>query len=388
MIKKWISKAIFLIVFIVGGCSNEKTDVYQQLIDDSKAFLESADLENALAKAEEAIQLNEKEPSAYAIRGFIKLTQNELNQAKEDLSYAVSKIHEIDDEMDQYSVYVQMGNLMYFQENYEESLNYYHKALTINAEVSDLYNTIGLVYAAQGDYEAAIKEYFKALELDDGNYYAYGNVGKAYLMLDDPKRALTEINTAFNLYAKVPEFYVIKGKALIALERLEEAERVYLEAISIWEDLADAYYDLGDIYLRQGDYLASIQKFSFAKDYGIVEGYLGMGYCYRNLEQYEDAIKALKEYQSRIEGVDLKALYEMGLCYFQLGNYQQAITIYEEYLAIEENTEIMLIMGYAYEQLSEYDKAYDLFMRIIEMDPNHEDASKELAFIEENHLNE
>lgn len=388
MIKKWISKTIFLIVFIVGGCSNEQSDAYQKLIDESKAFLENSDLENALAKAEEAIQWNKEEPSAYAIRGFIKLTKNELNQAKEDLSYAVSKIHEIDDEMDKYSVYVQMGNLLYFQGNYEESLTYYNKALAINEEVSDLYNTIGLVYAAKGNYEAAIKEYFKALEQDDGNYYAYGNVAKAYLMLGDPQRALTEINTAFHLYAKVPEFYIIKGKSLIALERFEEAESVYLEAISLWEDLADAYYDLGDIYLRQGNYLASIQKFSFAKDYGIDEGFLGMGYCYRNLEQYEEAIIAFQEYQSRIEGVDLKALYEIGLCYFQLENYQQTVTTYKEYLSIEENTEILLIMGYAYEQLAEYDKAYDLFMRIIEIDPNHEDASKEIAFIEENHLNE
>lgn len=379
---------IFLIVFILGGCRNEQTEAYQLLIEESKAYLESSDFDKALLKVEEAIQLNEESPDAYAIRGFIKLTKNELNQAKEDLSYAVMNIHEIEEDMDKYSVYVQMGNLLYFQDKYDESLIYYQKALVIDDQVSDLYNTMGLVYAGKGDYKTALQQYLKALEFDDGNYYAYGNVAKAYLMLNDPERALTEINTAFNLYAQIPEFYLIKGKALIALERLDEAKSVFLEAVALWEELADAYYELGDIYLRQGDYLSSIQNFSFAKDYGIAEGYLGMGYCYRNLEQYEEAIQVLREYQDQIEGVDLKALYEIGLCYYQLENYQQTLTVYEEYLLIEENTEVMLIMGYAYEQLEKYDMAYEFFTKIIEIDPNHEQASKELAFIEENQLNE
>ncbi len=80
--------------------------------------------------------------------------------------------------------------------------------------------------------------------------------------------------------------------------------------------------------MLQGKYLKAINDFAYARDSGITEAILGMGYSYQGLEQYEDAIEAFALYLESIERVDLRAMYEIGVSYYQLEDYTQSITAF------------------------------------------------------------
>ncbi len=171
------------------------------------------------------------------------------------------------------------------------------------------------------------------------------------------------------------------------MNELETSIETFSEAIMRWSSYPDAYYKRGEAYLLQSEYLKAINDFAFARDSGIKEAILGMGYSYQGLEQYSDAIDSFKLYIESIDTIDLRAIYEMGVSYYQLEQYEQAITAFDQLLEYApEDTEAMLIKAYAYEKNNDYETAYIILEEILALDPEHQAALEEIAFIEKNNL--
>ncbi|CAF4161682.1 unnamed protein product, partial [Adineta steineri] len=82
-------------------------------------------------------------------------------------------LHQTTNESDKASIYYHLGWIKYFQEEYQEALSYYEKALAIrqlllpsnHPDLGESYNRIGLVYGNMGDYPKALSYYEKALAI-------------------------------------------------------------------------------------------------------------------------------------------------------------------------------------------------------------------------------
>jgi len=376
-----------VLMLVLIGCSSHLSEEYVNHLNLSQTYIDSEDYEGALIEINEAIKLSYEAPEAYVQKGYVHLVKGELNQANEALTFVENHMDDFMEEDSKYAGLLNIGNLKYQQNQFDEALSFFEKAKAIDGSDPVLYNAIGLCYIALDNNEKAKEAYSTTIDLDGQNFYAYGNLASLFLKEGEIRRGLNEINTALGINPYVPQFYLIKGELLSTDGQIEKAIDVYTEALNTWDTFGDAYYRRGDLNLSRGNYLEAANDFSNSKDFGIVDGLLGLGYAYNGLTQYESAITAFSEYLANIEAIDLRAVYEIAVGYYQLENFGEAIKAIDELLKLEpEDSEALLIKAYSYEKLNQYEDAKDILDIIILIEPNHEKALEELKFIEENNL--
>lgn len=115
---------------------------------------------------------------------------------------------------------------------------------------------IGYGYGRQGRFEEAVKVYEQALEQvkdPEERYEVYWELGWDYFMADQYEKALEYTDLAIEQKKKPdPILFFNKGLMLLALGRVDEAEKVYARAMKRAEAegqsevLAEASKDLGD----------------------------------------------------------------------------------------------------------------------------------------------
>lgn len=140
--------------------------------------------------------------------------------------------------------YNNIGGIYWKQSDYDKTIEYLHKALTIrerifgtkHSETASIYNNLGLVYKNKGDYNKAIEFHFKALEIREEE-----------LGMEDPSIAQSNMNIAsvyndLGKYNKALEYY---QKALAIIEKSPDSED---------PSAATTYNDIGLVYLNQDDY--------------------------------------------------------------------------------------------------------------------------------------
>ncbi|CAF3849355.1 unnamed protein product [Adineta steineri] len=102
--------------------------------------------------------------------GLLLTKMGHFNKAQE--VYEVL-LHQATDESDKANIYHQLGRIKDSQEEYQEALSYYEKALAIRQQSLPLnhpdlgasYSNIGVVYDNMGDYLRALSNYEKALAI-------------------------------------------------------------------------------------------------------------------------------------------------------------------------------------------------------------------------------
>jgi tetratricopeptide (TPR) repeat protein len=383
--------AIFFIIIgtvvFLTSCSKGISKEYKQLLEESQQLIEEAAYDLALEKAEAAIKLDADAPEAYVQKGFIHISRNEINQAGEAFNFVRNHLEQFTDEEAKYAALLNLGNYDYMLKDNVSALRYFLEAKEIHKTDTTLLNAIGLIYISMKDYETAKMYYNEVIDLDQQSFYAYANLATIHFNEGDFAKAISQINTALSINPRVPQFYFIKSDIEEAQGNLEQGIKTMSDAIASWSELGDAYYKRGNLYLKQQDYLSAIVDFSYAKDAGILEAALGMGYAYNGLSQYTDAIDAFKAYEYSIEGVDLKVKYEIGVAYYQIEDYTSAIASIDELLTLEpQDTEALLLKAYSLEQQQRYDDAYQVLESIVAIEPTHARALKEMAFIDDNKL--
>ena len=141
-----------------------------------------------------------------------------------------------------------MASIKAQNNSYNEAKDYMEKANSINPNLPELNNNLGLVYLNLNDIEKAIKYFQKAISLNKNYLLAYTNLGMAYV-------SLKKISEAKENYLKALE---IDPNNLLAnynfanlLKRLgdhENAENFYKKAIEINPNYLPSYNNVMDLY--------------------------------------------------------------------------------------------------------------------------------------------
>lgn len=109
----------------------------------------------------------------------------------------------------------------------------------------------GLVHESAGRLEEAEAAYQSALHTDPGCREALSGLVKLSFERGDPEAALAAIRQA-DATGAAPHIW--EGQALRRLDRLEEAEAAYQDALSLEPDHVVALADLGALRAMQGDF--------------------------------------------------------------------------------------------------------------------------------------
>lgn len=258
---------------------------------------------------------------------------------------------------------LEIGIENFFQGNYNQSLENYHKALEIATEINDkeliseVYSALGIVYKNQGEYALALEYYEKALataiELQDTSWIAacYANAGNVY-------RRLTN-------YTKALDYFL---KALKVFEQKGETRR-----------MAISYMNIGNLHEDQNDFKTALEYFSRALQlsYGtndkkrISECLMNIGNIYSGEEEYDIARDYYRQSFAINEEMGFEHIIDdcykyIGNTYEKEGNYEKAIENYNKSynIAKKENdklttAEILGNLSNIYLQKKDYPKSLE-----------------------------
>lgn len=143
-------------------------------------------------------------------------------------------------------------------ELYGEAQAYILRALDIDANFADAYAFLAEVYTDLGRIDDAYAAAEKALELDPANYKAHRNYGNALQIQGRYDEAAAHFEEAIRLNPKLPYIRIQLAQMYLALEQVDAAMNLLLQAVQITGGDPQSYYWLGHGNLvYQGDYEAA-----------------------------------------------------------------------------------------------------------------------------------
>lgn len=163
------------------------------------------------------------------------------------------------------------------------------------------------------------------------------------------------------------------GNCLARLNRVEEAEKAYCEAIKLDETSERPYLGLGALAMLQENWQAAMYGFmtALAKSPGTIRGEFGVALSMAVRNMHSDALEHFRRVLAR-EPYNAEALFYFYRSAVESGQPQIAVEPLKNYLEKHPtDTNFLFSLCGAYWKSGELSRATDLCRRVLELDPNH-----------------
>jgi len=98
-----------------------------------------------------------------------------------------------------YHAHINVASYLVKENNFQEAIYYYDKAIGIKPDKADAYNNRGIVYAKMGRYQLAINDFNKAISLQPDNANIFSNRATFYLNQGNEKLGCKDAKKACEL---------------------------------------------------------------------------------------------------------------------------------------------------------------------------------------------
>ncbi len=148
---------------------------------------------------------------------------------------------------DSYNLLVNLARAHYNNNEKDMAHDLLIKAKGYKPIDEQVYNLLGLIEMDKQEYEESIEYFKKAIELEDDNLYVYNNISLAYIHIGEFKEAEKYIVKAVELDPFEPYVYNNAGVIYENLTRYEEALNYYNKALAVDPDYKKAEINLARI---------------------------------------------------------------------------------------------------------------------------------------------
>lgn len=145
---------------------------------------------------------------------------------------------------------------------YEEAIEAYKQAITLNPKYVLAYNNLGNVFYSRRKYKEAIEAYQQAIKIDPKYALAYFNLGATLSRLRKYNEAIEVYRKAIKANPYYAEAYNNLGYALTKIGSYQEAIEELQKAIEYDPELAVSYFNLGDIFNVLGRYKEAKEEYN------------------------------------------------------------------------------------------------------------------------------
>ncbi len=185
--------------------------------------------------------------------------------------------------------------------NYLEAKQDCTEALENEPNNESAYLNRGLAHYRLGKYAAAIADYNRVIELKPHSLQAYYNRGLAHAALEKYSQAIADYNQALVHISgtdknQLATIYNDRALAYLGVANINGAIADFKRAIRFdFDEGAWAYYNLGCICHRQGDYRTAIKYFteSVERNPDSVQAYVNRGLARYQLGYHQAALEDL-----------------------------------------------------------------------------------------------
>ena len=143
------------------------------------------------------------------------------------------------------------GNKAYQNENFNQAVKAYQKAIELNDSMWAYHFNLGLAYKKAGQTDKALEAFQKAAALNPESFSCNKEMGEALAKKDRHEEAAPYYKKAVELNPEDPDTQYNYGIVLSHLGRNEEALEHFLKATELDPEYADAYYQAGTILIGQ-----------------------------------------------------------------------------------------------------------------------------------------
>ena len=213
------------------------TSNYESLYSLAK-IQEIYSFEEAIKTYEFIISLSTIESKAYDEIGVLYYMQNNIEDAVEAFSKSLLINNNANTLNDRASCYRILNNIDF-------AINDYLLAISLNSELSFIYNNLASTYMIKGDTIEALRYYSLAITKDPNYVLAFNNRGSLYIDLYDFKSALSDINTAISIDPHYAPAYNNKGV-------IYHLEKKYVDALSSFSKAISLNNNYGKALLNRG----------------------------------------------------------------------------------------------------------------------------------------
>jgi tetratricopeptide (TPR) repeat protein len=152
----------------------------------------------------------------------------------------------------------------YYRDNVRLAEIHFRSTRRIDPHFPKINESLGELLLRRGAYAEAIDCLKEALTNEQYSWIGHYMLGTAYAKMYDWRRAHDEFVIAVEMDPNEPRAWHMCGEALLALHRLDEAERYLRKALELNPQLTDAVVDFAFLLLRRGDFQRARELFEQA----------------------------------------------------------------------------------------------------------------------------
>ena len=272
--------------------------------------------------------------------------------------------------------YLLFGSLYYINRQYDSSIYYERKALSLAPNWVNALNNLGLVFDVEKKYDSAQYYYRKAIEINPDYLSPYGNLSYNFSSRQIYDSAYKYSREAVALNPFYTGGYNSLGIIFHFQKKYDSAKIYYYKSISLDPRYASAYCNLGILYYSENQFDSS--KIYYQKTISIdpkyTDAYYNLGFLFFDQKQYDSA--AL--YYHKTISIDPRytdAYIGLGTMFMYLKQFDSSAVYYHKCLHIDSvSTYANYNLGVLSSDRKRYDSAIYYYHRAIIADPHYANA--------------
>ena len=328
-------------------------------------FLEMAkDYEGAEKELKEAIKLN----PIKAARSRLSLASMYLDKMQQTNVNAK--------DMSQSLYYMLSGGLSIALDYPSVRMIYKNLSKTVSLM---FYDVVGKFLEKTKNYSMAVKAYDIAANSTGFNGIYYQKIGDINVQEEDPITARESYIKALeaNPMDKELLFKVATITQVYFEEEINTAIDCYTRLLSLEENNANIYYELGHLYMKKEDVINSVNAFKLALDKDEENPFYhnALAYALVKAEQYEDAVDHYKFAISKNPDSEWTAIVCQALASLYhnvFDDVDSALDLLKSAIILDEdNDEIYIELGNIYMSTEDVDSAIKAYCEAIKLNPKN-----------------
>lgn len=255
------------------------------------------------------------------------------------------------------------------KKHYRQAEKVFLEAYALDNANSFILVGLGHVYRELDDFTQAIHFYRLILDVEAENAFALKGIGHAYRGVRDYSEAAGYWQRYLDKNPRDYHMMVRCADVLKKVDRLDEAEAVYLRALEY--DINDKYCNLGlgSLYYKQGNEAAALtclQRFILHGDSNVAVLTM-IGNIHQRHKEFDRAIEIFAKVID-IEADNAYALYGLGNSYRGLFQYEDAVLWWLKVLDAEpDNQGLHSRVGDALIHINDLDRAQKHYLRSLDL---------------------
>ncbi|MBN2408053.1 MAG: tetratricopeptide repeat protein [Elusimicrobia bacterium] len=271
-------------------------------------------------------------------------------------------------------VYTRLGNK-------DRALELYQNLSTIEPSNNMSQLNIASIYESNGDFKSALKQYMDLLKKEPDNVFLRLSIADIYLKLSKYDTAVKNYLEALKYGADPNDVYLQIARVYSHVGKYRQAEKYLLIILDEHPQNVQVMYLLSEVYQNWKKYedaekiLISIQDMG-GNNIGLM---LKLGALYSDMGKVDKALETFRE-ATRLYPDEFTSWYFLGLTYEYREEYAEAEEVLLKAADLKDDPQVYLHLGVVNDKMGNHEKAYGMFKKCLELDPDHSVAHNYIGY--------